>query len=143
MSTRCVINFEDSYGKAKIYRHSDGYPESAVGVLADLDKFFAAVEDQTGDTRFSDPSYLAAKFVVWQAGENAKIGAYHYDRDKNGELVRVEDEVKPLAFLGVGILDTNPGDIEFEYTVHCEGSDPFNPSRPNVTWRRVPFGESD
>lgn len=144
MSTRCVINFEDSYGKAKIYRHSDGYPESDVGVLADLEKFFTAVEKQTKDTRFNDPNYLAAKFVVWQANENAKIDAQTFGRNpKTGEYERKQGRAKKLAFLGVGIIDRNPGDIEYEYTVHCDGSDPFNARRPKVTWREVPFGESD
>lgn len=98
MSTRCVINFCYERGKdvAKIYRHWDGYPDS---VLPDLDQFFCDVEAQTDDTRFSDPSYLAAKYVVWQAGKNAR------------------DPKKPLDFLSVGVLNEVPGDAEFEYWV--------------------------
>ena len=98
MSTRCVINF--TYGKepsAKIYRHYDGYP---VAVEPDLERFFRDVEAQTEDTRFTDASYLAAKFVVWQAHEYS---------DQKGNL----------DFLGVGVIVEDPGDIEFIYTVDC------------------------
>lgn len=96
MSTRCVINFGfDKVPYAKVYRHSDGYPNGEYGVFANLRKFFECVKEQTKDTRFSDPSYLAAKFVVWQSG------------------------MKGLDFLGVGVILENPSDIEYEYFVDC------------------------
>jgi hypothetical protein len=115
MSTRCNIHFTDSRGgvEANIYRHSDGYPD---GVLPDLDRFFAAVEAQTSDTRFNDPSYLAAKFVVWQAGEYAHGG-------------------QPLDFISLGIMGADAGDGEFVYTVTC--SDGYPPKRPAVTYREA------
>lgn len=100
MSTRCSIHFEQ-YGQtaAIVYRHGDGYPEA---VLPDLDKFFAAVEEQTPkDTRFDDASHLAAKFVVWQAGQTEWLPP------------------APLRFTGVGILMGDPGDIEYRYHVVC------------------------
>jgi hypothetical protein len=124
MSTRCNIHFAYVSGPpvANVYRHSDGYPE---GVLPDLDKFFAAVEAQTSDTRFSDPSYLAAKFVVWQAGRSAKLEAYDWRTSTQGE-------VKPLAFLGVGIMSQDAEDAEYIYTVICRGS-----GRPEVTYREA------
>lgn len=106
MSTRCVINF--SRGEdvvAKVYRHGDGYPDGASGVLSDLNKFFADVQSQTEDTRFNDPSYLAAKFVVWQAGQ--------YTR-KFGRL--------PLDFLGIGVCVDDP-DFQYSYTVDCGKSE--------------------
>lgn len=119
MSTRCNIHFTaspDSPPEANIYRHSDGYPE---GVLPDLEKFFAEVERQTeggmGGTRFSDPSYLAAKFVVWQAGEFAKYGSGN-----------------PLDFISLGITDQDAGDGEYVYTVVCSGS-----GRPTVLHREA------
>lgn len=118
MSTRCTINF--CYGKevvAKIYRHCDGYPDGEHGVLADLEKFFANVSMQCSEdmygTRFDDPSYLAAKFIVWQAGKNAQ------DRD-----------TRPLAFGSLGVMKKNPGDIEYEYFVDCSGRD-----KPTVTYK--------
>lgn len=97
MSTPCIINF--AHGKdifAKIYRHWDGYPDT---VKADLQKFFFDVENQTEDTRFNDASYLAAKFVVWQAGQ-------------------YNDSSKNLDFLGIGIVMEDNG-IDLIYTVDC------------------------
>jgi hypothetical protein len=90
-----------TYGKrieARIYRHSDGYPE---GLGADLFIFLRAVKSQTKDTRFTDPSYLAAKFVVWQAGEYA------------------DNKAKPLEFLSLGISMEYHGDLEYVYRVDC------------------------
>ena len=113
MSTRCNIHFAygpDEPPKANIYRHSDGYPK---GVLPDLDTFFAEVEAQTRDTRFNDPSYLAAKFVVWQAGQNARGG-------------------KPLDFISLGITSEDASDGEYVYTVTCRG-----PGRPTITHRKA------
>lgn len=122
MSTRCVINF--CFGKqvkAKIYRHCDGYPD---GVLPDLTEFFNEVKRQTYDTRFHDPSYLAAKFVVWQAELNAATRASYYPP---------KCEKNNLDFLGVGIIMNNPGDIEYEYFIRC-----YSDGVPIVEWR--PYG---
>ena len=110
MSTRCTIHFHDGNSPksvAIIYRHSDGYPES---VLPDLQQFFAEVQKQTSDTRFADPSYLAAKYVVWQATENAR----HYDFDTNQW-----QPSQPLDFLGLGVLMSDPSDIEHRYHILC------------------------
>ena len=69
-----------------------------------LDRFFVAVQEQTpGDTRFGDPGYLAAKFVVWQAGENSAA-----DRSPLG----------PLAFTGVGIAIEDL-DVSHVYRILC------------------------
>ena len=116
MSTRCNIHFtykDTEQVEANIYRHSDGYPDTENGVLADLEKFFKAVGSQTADTRFSDPSYLAAKFVVWQAGEHASNG-------------------KPLDFISLGIMTEDASDGAYVYTVTCG-----NVGRPEVTYRRA------
>ena len=117
MSTRCNIHF--NYGDdvaANIYRHSDGYPE---GVLPDLQKFFEDVEAQcNGDTRFDDPEYLAAKFLVWQASQE------HY-----------APADKPLAFRGVSPCVADHGDIEHVYTVDCSTLD--QGGRPTVLHREV------
>lgn len=116
MGTRSSIHFSQS-GKpvATVYRHWDSSPKTMV---ADLATFFDAVEKQCGgDTRFGDPSYLAAKFVVWQAGRYAR------------------EPSSPLAFLGVGILGAGEvtGDAEYVYDVACNDSD----ARPVVTHRRL------
>ena len=115
MSTRCNIHFTyNGHIYANIYRHCDGYPDGEHGVPAFLDRFFQAVEDQCdGDTRFREPGYLAAKFVVFQAALNC----------------RTPDQ--PLNFLSCGVsggADGDHGDIEWIYTVECaKGSDTVRP----------------
>jgi hypothetical protein len=122
MSTRCVINFCDGDEVvAKIYRHSDGYPDTEHGVLADLQRFFETVKTQCDGTiygtRFDDPSYLAAKFVVWQAMENAVyVHPYNLPEVKRKGLALTQ----PLNFGSLGILMTDPSDIEYRYFVDCE-----------------------
>lgn len=104
MSTRCTVHFSHgSLDAAAVYRHYDGYPDEDSGMLHTLATFFAAVQAQTKDWRFNDPSYLAAKYVVWQANEYQKG--------------------QPLDFLGVGVVLTDPGDIEYRYTVDCSRLD--------------------
>ena len=114
MSTRCVVHFGDNDNKkvGSVYIHSDGYPESNYGIPARLSRFFSDVEEQTRDTRFSDPSYLAAKFVVWAANQ------YSSDKDKY------------LDFLSVGVVNEEPGDINYRYFVQCQ-------KEPLVTWEEV------
>jgi hypothetical protein len=113
MSTRCNIHFNYSDEIiANIYRHSDGYPD---GVLPDLQTFFKEVKEHCGsDTRFNDPSYLAAKYVVWEANENAILEA-KYSRSKT--------EPKRLAFLGVGVTLHDAPDGEYVYKVNCDKHD--------------------
>lgn len=118
MSTRCVINFTNGADVvAKVYRHHDGYPDGDYGVLQDLQQFFSDTEKETmGDTRFDDPSYLAAKFVVWQARQNGS----------------------GLKFTGVGVLLENPTDIVYEYFVNSGFSALGGPLvRPKVTQAKV------
>lgn len=123
MSTRCMIHFcrENGEIEANIYRHSDGYPD---GVLPDLKRFFKAVKEHCGnDTRFGDPSYLAAKFVVWQANENVQPFSFEKD-DKPRER---------LNFLSIGISKEDHGDVEYIYDVICSDRTKV----PNVKHREV------
>lgn len=129
MSTRACIHF--TYGSeiiANIYRHGDGYPDTKCGVIADLKRFFSAVAKQTkggmGGTRFDDPSYLSAKFVVWQAGENAKSNQY--------KRVEAGRSVLPLDFISLGITNDEPGDLAYVYTVDCLKLDAKG--RPTVSY---------
>jgi hypothetical protein len=97
MSTRSCVHF--CYDKDKtaaiVYRHYDG------DVLGkDLKEFLTEVQKNVEDNRFTDPSYLAAKFVVWQAKKYANENHY-------------------LNFLGVGIMLQDAGDIEYRYKVIC------------------------
>ena len=108
MSTRSTTHFvEGEYLDAIVYRHADGYPE---GHGADLLKFFTEVADTVKDTRFYDGSYLAAKLVVWLAKQFAR----HYD-SKKGKWVANGY----LDFNSVGIVQEDPGDIQYRYVVDC------------------------
>lgn len=127
MSTRATIHFVDAKGAkptAIVYRHGDGYPD---GLGKDLEKFFADVKTQCskgmGGTRFSDASYLAAKWVVWDAHQ---MSQYSYEVHKGGKA-------KMLDFLSVGIVNADPGDIEYRYTVICDG----NGDPPKVICKKV------
>ena len=116
MSTRCTINFcnEDDI-VAKVYRHCDGYPNGQYGVKHDLKNFFGDVLNECkNDPRFNDPSYLAAKFVVWQANE--------YKRENK------------LDFLFVGICQDDPRDIEFTYFINCNN---YDNTFPKVRCKKV------
>lgn len=103
MSTRAVIDFTGNLEVdpgAAVYNHWDGYPEN---ILPLLDKFFDAVTEQTDDTRFDDPSMLAARFVVYLAG------------------TYTDDSSKPLDFLSVR-LEASGVDVgqEYSYRVLCD-----------------------
>lgn len=141
MSTRCNIHFcEGSTVVANIYRHSDGYPNTEHGVLNDLKKFFKEVQRQTKDTRFSDASYLAAKFVVWQANENVKGATDCIDRMVKAvpDLAPGYEKQRPggnLDFLSLGITNEDAGDGEYVYTVDCAKHD--KKGYPEVTHRSV------
>lgn len=103
MSTRASIHFcyhNEKKPVAIIYRHSDGYPE---GLGADLERFINYLKKNVKDNRFSDPSYLAAKWVVWDA----------LQMDSKGKATAT------LDFLGVGICMEDAGDIEYIYKVIC------------------------
>lgn len=111
MSTRATIHFEYESGEtaAIVYRHNDGYPD---GLGKDLAAFVDVVKAQTKDRRFNDPSYLAAKWVVWDADQHA----YTYETPDY-----TPKKTPMLAFLGVGIVLSDPGDIEYRYHVRCDG----------------------
>jgi len=127
MSTRCTIHFHWDKEKdptAIIYRHCDGYPDA---ILPDLHQFFADVKEQTNDTRFGDPSYLAAKFVVWQADQYA----INYRPDAEGNWGHVKGNM--LDFISLGVLMDDPGDIEYRYHLWCGG----DMKEPEVTWEEA------
>ena len=102
MSTRATVHFR-YMGKtaAIVYRHNDGYPE---GLGQDLQSFLDYVKEWIPDNRFSDPSYLAAKWVVWDAKK-------HDNADKPNSY--------DLDFLSVGVVMQDPGDINYRYYVDC------------------------
>ena len=113
MSTRATVHFcwDEKTTGAIVYRHCDGYPD---GLGKDLKTFLKEVKDNVQDTRFNDPHYLAAKFVVWQAGKYAKK--------------------HPLDFLSIGIMLEDAGDIEYKYSVICDGS---NNKLPKIITEKI------
>ena len=116
MSTRATIHFHfpgERAAEAIVYRHHDGYPD---GLGKDLKAFVQAVKDQTDDTRFDDPAYLAAKWIVYDALHHSNA--------------MFEDPPKPLKFLSVGIVRTDPDDIAYRYHVVCDGT-------PKITHEHV------
>ena len=97
MSTRATVHFR-YMGKTEaiVYRHNDGYPE---GLGKDLQDFLDYVKECIPDNRFTDPTYLASKWVVWDASAHANSSG--------------------LDFLGVGVVMQDPCDINYRYYVDC------------------------
>lgn len=121
MSTRATIHFLQG-GSAKpraiVYRHGDGYPEPP-GLGQDLQRFIAEPKANVSDTRFADASYLAAKWVVWDAKRQAEAG--HGLDGTAAWKSKYYGEYHYLNFLSVGIMDADPGDIDYRYKVVCSG----------------------
>jgi hypothetical protein len=138
MSTRSTTHFqENGQDIAIVYRHSDGYPEGA-GV--DLLRFIGECA-KLQDSRLSDPSYLAAKYVVFLADMFNRTM-----KKVNGEYKYVKSKSK-LEFLGVGVLMEDPGDIRYRYIVDCgnivDGKpkvtcNPVSCSYPENIWKQGP-----
>lgn len=130
MSTRATVHFIHTQTKdypsgeplevpvihteAIVYRHSDGYPD---GLGADLSRFIAEVRG-LGDSRLNDASYLAAKWVVFDALEHQAMWQSIYANEPDKMPTHYQGR---LAFLGVGIVTEDPGDIEYRYFVDCDG----------------------
>lgn len=113
MSTRSTTHFIDGNEKkptAIIYRHSDGYPEGA-GV--DIYRFFDECA-KLRDSRLTDSSYLAAKYVVFLADMfNRDWSNYN---ETTGEYVKKESK---FDFISVGVVSRDPFDIEYRYVIDC------------------------
>jgi hypothetical protein len=119
MATRSNIHFvQDSKIIANVYVHYDGYPENRI---QELQEFFLEVKSKVNDTRFKDPSYLAAKFIVW----------YTQIRDTRA----IVNETASLDFLGIGITNQDAGDSDYIYTVDSSKKDFIG--FPVVTYRKV------
>lgn len=112
MSTRATIHFHDKGSdepEAIVYRHNDGYPE---GLGLDLRRFIAEVRANVKDSRFTDPSYLSAKWIVFDAAQHRECSS----KWNNG------NPVHDLDFLSIGVCSKDPGDIEYRYHVICDGT---------------------
>src|ERR1035437_2348855 len=116
MSTRSTTHFiytEKETGKrflgAIIYRHSDGYPKGA-GV--DLFKFLGRCR-KLDDSRFTDPSYLASRYVVF-LGEMFAADSNSVGTGKGRKYVYTP-RTERLNFISVGVMMSDPFDIEYRY----------------------------
>jgi hypothetical protein len=104
MSTRCQIGFYESTEQtlakpsALIYRHSDGYPDTEYGVVAQLLPWAKAFEKKRG---LSDAEYAAARGLI--------------------ALVQAADTL--YACIGYGICGDHElhGDIQYYYRVDPSG----------------------
>ena len=105
---------------ARVYVHGDGYPNGEHGMLARLNRFFDRVIFETpNDTRFDDPEYLAARFIVWYSQIDGADMPYE----------------PHLDFTGIGVAADDHDDIEYIYTVQCGRAD--DDTLPQVTVREV------
>lgn len=100
MSTRSSTHFHDADGTlaAIVFRHTDGYPS---GAGKDLQRFIAKCK-ALPDGRLNDATMLAARYVVFLAGE--------FDGSPDN-----------LGFLSVRVMMEDSGDIEYRYHVYCNG----------------------
>lgn len=103
MGARLVTTFCDEDGDAVAHVYDHWAADNEACAEKKLQAFFDAVQEQCPDTRFTDPSYLAAKFVVWRAGIYAVSETYRYD-DANKGWCSHPAEAKPLDFLSLGIV---------------------------------------
>jgi len=119
-----MIHF--GYGEnseAIVYRHYDGYD-----IPDDMKDFFTELKENVNDTRFNNPTYLAAKFIVWQAHEYTKKTDY-------------QKESHYLDFLGVSPSLENHDDIDVCWLVNCNQSD--DNGFPVVKKVPLDFGEEN
>lgn len=147
MSTRCTTHFLDEEGVvAIVYRHWDGYPKVAG---TDLCKFITRCK-KLSNSRLGDASYLAARYVVFLGEVFASDGmfedpagklhkhAYNFKNPTEKRKYVIIPRKNRLNFTGVGIVLTDPGDIEYRYTVDC--SKIVN-GRPEVKCFKVNIGD--
>lgn len=114
MSTRAMVSFkQNNKTYARIYIHSDGYPEGKHGLISRIDKFLDTCSQLKGtlnDTRFNDPCILAARFIAFIVSKN-----YENLEDIGIEAKNVVD------FTGISIIDTSGGDwgVAYYYDIVC------------------------
>lgn len=119
ISTRCQIRFKDEISKAQVYRHSDGYPDTGSGVIADLRRLKAYLEETRA---FRDAEYLGAQFIFYDKLKAAQaIGR----QETISDLLKPGGD-QPLYLLGHGVEDPKDGlhgDEEFAYEVDLTDRD--------------------
>jgi hypothetical protein len=83
---------------ASVHKWHNGGPEVMAEMLA---HFIGEVQQQAGSARFTEPDLLAARFVVFASQVDAP------------------DDASPLAFTGLGVWTSEPGDIEYRWYLDC------------------------
>ena len=113
MSTRANIIVKDQYSELWFYRHSDGYPEGAMSLIA---RFVKAVNE--GRLRSN---------VGQSAGWLILMGAHEYDTIRMD--LNAEEWDKMMGWKVGSIEPTNGehGDIEFRYTIELKESGTYDP----------------
>jgi len=133
MGARTLIRFVRGAGGATvvdkvvpmIYLHWGGPPQ----IMAEtFDDFFARIERDAGkDTRYNDPEYLAARFVVFASVECGSA-----------------EDPGTLGFTGVGVTATTVVKAieagSFTYAVDCSGNGPR--LRPKILVDEVLFTDT-
>jgi hypothetical protein len=124
MSTRSTTHFTFDGAlepTAIIYRHSDECPDGAgMDIMRFLDECA-----KLKDNRFGEPSYLAAKYVVFLA--DIFNWDYHCD---HSEPKRPPSR---LDFISVGVVMKDPLDIEYRYVITCHDRG----SRPTIKFFHI------
>ena len=93
MSTRCTIAVHDKFDTFTIYRHCDGYPDTAGGVLATLPEAF---EFAWRPPRFEADDFAAAIVRAWKTpgGGNIYLTNSH---DSHGDTEYMYDITQDLV----------------------------------------------
>ena len=111
MSTRCNLIVEDSYDRIQLYRHWDGYPGRAGGVLATLEQ---AIPYAWPLPRFEASDFAAAIVRAWKTEGGGNV--YVDGSPKAWELIHGDTEwvyvIKPKkqARTKQGVEDTDAGE---------------------------------
>jgi len=104
MSTRCHVIFKNRDEETMTYRHSDGYPDTSGGVLADLKAF-----KKFGGRR-TEVGYAAANWIYWNKMQMHEA----YCKEHEGD-----HEKYATCLLGFEVCDKHGehGDTEYKYIV--------------------------
>jgi hypothetical protein len=111
MATRCNLIVEDSYDRIQLYRHWDGYPGRAGGVLATLEQ---AIPYAWPLPRFEASDFAAAIVRAWKTEGGGNV--YVDGSPKAWELIHGDTEwvyvIKPKkqARAKQGVEDTDAGE---------------------------------
>lgn len=139
MSTRCQIGFYEKKSKkhkdfeALIYRHSDGYPGTACGVLADIVPFLKWWKKQRG---LLDSEYVAARLLQYLCNEYDKRTKKY---EKKYPTSSIHGSKKYTGVLGHGICKDFHGDIEYLYKIYPNAVEVYKVLYCKKIWERKGF----